>query len=73
MLGPKFSLDGAPDPQLGFSKDGTYDPSTTFTKLKSLNGRQVYELPKSISIAAYDTFVVWCEKFNVSLGSAKLI
>lgn len=72
ILGPKFSLDGAPDPQLGFSKGGKYDTSTTFAKLKSLNGRQVYEVPKSISVAAYDAFVVWCEKFDVSLGSAKL-
>ncbi len=72
ILGPKFSLDGAPDPKLGFSKDGKYDKSTTFAKLKSLNGRQVYEIPKSISVAAYDQFVVWCEKFSVSLGSAKL-
>ena len=43
-----------------------------FAKLKSLNGRQVYELPKNISTSAYDAFVVWCEKFSVSLGSAKL-
>ncbi len=72
ILGPKFSLDGAPDPRLGFSKNGQYDPTTTFTKLKSLNGIQVYELPKNITPAEYDKFVLWCEKFDVSLGSAIL-
>lgn len=72
ILGPQFSLDGAPDPRLGFSKAGKYDRSTTFSKLKSLNGKQVYEIPKNISVEAYDTFVIWCKKFGVSLGSAKL-
>jgi len=72
VLGPQFSLDGAPDPRLGFSKGGKFDKSTMFSKLKKLNGRQVYELPKSISVSNYDKFVVWCEKFSVSLGSAKL-
>ncbi len=72
VLGPNFSLDGAPDPQLGFAKDGKFDNGTLFAKLKNLNGRQVYELPKNIVVANYDQFVVWCKKFSVSLGSAKL-
>lgn len=72
ILGEDFSLDGAPAPTLGFGNGEKFDASTEFTKLKKLNGRQVYELPKSIALKAYDTFTVWCSKFSVPLGSAKL-
>jgi len=71
VLGDKFSLDGAPAPTLGFSKGGKFDKKTEFAKLKMLKGRQVYELPKSIVISAYDAFTIWCADFNVPLGSAK--
>ncbi|MEM1318362.1 MAG: DM13 domain-containing protein, partial [Pseudomonadota bacterium] len=72
VLGSDFSLDGAPAPTLGFGNGEKFDTKTEFTKLKKLNGRQVYELPKSIALSAYDTFTVWCSKFGVPLGSAKL-
>ena len=72
VLGPKFSLDGAPEPTLGFSNNGKFDVKTEFTKLKSNTGRQVYEVPKGIVVSAYDAFTVWCSKFSVPLGSARL-
>lgn len=72
VLGPKFSLDGAPAPTLGFGNGEKFDLKTEFTKLKSHNGEQRYEVPKSILVSAYDTFTVWCSKFAVPLGSAKL-
>lgn len=67
-----FSLDGAPSPTLGFSKDGSFDETTEFAKLESLTGQQRYEVPASILVSAYDAFTVWCGKFSVPLGSAKL-
>jgi len=72
ILGENFSLDGAPNPTLGFGNGEKFDTATEFADLKKLNGRQVYELPKSIALKAYDTFTVWCSKFGVPLGSAKL-
>ncbi|EFL90488.1 DM13 domain-containing protein [Ahrensia sp. R2A130] len=72
VLGENFSLDGAPNPTLGFTKDGKFDKATEFSDLKKLNGRQVYELPKGIMVSAYDAITVWCAKFAVPLGSAKL-
>lgn len=72
VLGADFSLDGAPSPTLGFSKDGAFVKATEFAKLKSNTGRQVYELPKSLVASAYDAVTVWCAKFSVPLGSAKL-
>lgn len=72
VLGENFSLDGAPSPTIGFSKSGKFDLKTEFTKLKSNDGRQVYEIPASIDIANYDAVTIWCSKFAVPLGSARL-
>lgn len=72
VLHSDFSLDGAPAPTLGFSKAGKFDNATEFSKLKALKGEQSYELPRGIMVKAYDAFTVWCAKFSVPLGSAKL-
>ena len=72
VLHDDFSLDGAPSPTLGFSKAGAFDEKTEFAELKSLKGQQCYEVPSSILVSAYDAFTVWCGKFSVPLGSAKL-
>lgn len=72
ILHDNFSLDGAPSPTLGFSKDGSFDEKTEFTKLESLNGEQRYEVPASILVSGYDALTVWCGKFSIPLGSAKL-
>ena len=71
VLEPDFSLDGAPDPKLGFGKNG-YDASTMFSKLNSITGVQAYNLPTSIDPNKYSEIWLWCEKFNVPLGVANL-
>lgn len=72
VLGEDFSLDGAPDPKLGFGTDGQYDDSTTFAVLENLTGKQTYTLPAAIDPNAHNEFYIWCEKFSVPLGVAKL-
>lgn len=72
VLERNFSLDGAPDPTLGFAKGGKFDKSTEFTQLKSNTGRQVYQLPASVDPSKFDEFVVWCSKYSLKLGVAKL-
>lgn len=72
VLSEDFSLDGAPDPKLGFGKNGAFDTDTIFAKLEALTGAQRYEVPSSVDVADYDTFTVWCEQFSVPLGSAEL-
>ncbi len=72
VLESNFSLDGAPDPKLGFGKNGTFDAKTLFSPLKDKTGLQVYELPKTIDPKKFDEIYVWCEKFDVPLGVAKL-
>ncbi len=71
VLEDDFSFDGAPDPQLGLGRNG-YDGSTRFGKLESNSGKQSYTLPAGIDASQYDEVWVWCEKFSVPLGVAKL-
>lgn len=72
VLGPNFSLDGAPDPTVGFTKDGKFVPASQVGNLKMLIGKQTYTLPKGFMASAYDAVTIWCRKFSVPLGSAKL-
>ncbi len=71
VLEPDFSLDGAPDPKLGFGKSG-YKASTNFSELRTNKGVQAYSIPASIDPKKYDELWVWCEKFDVPLGVAHL-
>ena len=71
VLEEDFSLDGAPDPKLGFGKSG-YDHSSQFSVLRSNTGRQEYKLPATIDPGRYTEFYVWCERFSVPLGVAKI-
>ncbi|MEM8868923.1 MAG: DM13 domain-containing protein [Pseudomonadota bacterium] len=71
VLGDDFTFDGAPDPKVALGKDG-YDASTLMGPLKSNTGRSQYEIPSSIDVSAYNEVWIWCERFNVPLGVAKL-
>ena len=71
-LGDDFSLDGAPAPTVGFGTNGKFDKATDFAKLKSISGKQKYELPANIDVSAYNEFYIWCRDFSVPLGVAKL-
>jgi len=70
-LGADFSLDGAPDPKVGLGKDG-YVKSTKAGALKKMTGASSYELPAGVDPKDYDEVYIWCEKFGVPLGVAKL-
>ena len=72
ILADDFSLDGAPDPKIGFGKSGEYDTATTFTVLESNTGKQVYKIPASVSVSDYNEVYIWCEKFSVPLGVASI-
>lgn len=67
-----FSFDGAPDPRVGFGKGGTYDPESDLGALTANAGEQAYQVPASIDPAQYDEVYIWCRKFNVPLGVAKI-
>ena len=66
-----FWFDGAPDPKVALGRNG-YDPSTLMGKLRSNTGKQSYAVPAGIDAAQYNEVWIWCERFNVPLGVAKL-
>ena len=72
VLGEDFSFDGAPDPKLGFGNNGRYDTSTTFAPLRSNRGLQNYEVPAGINAGSYNEVWIWCERFGVPLGVARV-
>ncbi|MEM9433501.1 MAG: DM13 domain-containing protein [Pseudomonadota bacterium] len=66
-----FTFDGAPDPKVALGKDG-YDADTLMGPLKSNSGASSYEIPAGIDPDDYNEVWIWCERFNVPLGVAKL-
>jgi hypothetical protein len=70
-LGSDFSFDGAPDPHVALGHDG-YLKTASLGKLRSNHGAQVYMIPDSLDVADYNEVWIWCDQFNVPLGTAKL-
>ena len=66
-----FFFDGAPDPKVALGKDG-YDPSTLMGPLTKNKGASSYTIPAGINPDDYNEVWIWCERFNVPLGVAKL-
>jgi len=71
-LEDNFSLDGAPDPSVGFGKDGKYAKATYLGNLKSLKGKQSFVIPASVDLSRFNEVYIWCAKFTVPLGVAPL-
>ncbi len=72
VLAGDFSLDGAPDPIVALGNNETYSSENKLGALKNISGAQVYEIPASINPADFSEAYIWCEQFNVSLGTATL-
>jgi len=72
ILDSNFSLDGAPDPRVGFGKDGTFVPVSDLGPLQDLGGTQVYKVPASVNLDDFNEVYIWCLKFGVPLGVAEL-
>ena len=70
-LASDFFFDGAPDPKVALGNDG-YDPGTVLSPLKTNTGAQSYEIPATLDVANYNEIWIWCERFNVPLGVARL-
>ncbi|MEK6204616.1 MAG: DM13 domain-containing protein [Amylibacter sp.] len=71
-LEDNFSLDGAPDPSVGFGKDGKYSKVTYLGNLKNLKGKQSFAIPASVDLTKFNEVYIWCAKFTVPLGVAPL-
>ncbi|EAU43191.1 twin-arginine translocation pathway signal sequence domain protein, putative [Fulvimarina pelagi HTCC2506] len=72
VFGNDFSLDSAPDAYVAFGSARSYAEGTAFAELKSLSGGQTYSAPASIDGSDYDAVWLWCRRFSVPLGVARL-
>ena len=66
-----FTFDGAPDPKVALGQNG-YDKDALLAPLKSNSGKQIYTVPANIDAAKFNEVWIWCERFNVPLGVAKI-
>ncbi len=71
-LASNFSMKQAPDPQIGFGNNGKFKAGTNISLLKSNKGEQSFVVPASIDVASFNEVYVYCVKYNVPLGVAKL-
>ncbi len=72
VLGPNFTFDGAPDPKVGFGARGTYDPASQLSPLRRNAGQQTYDIPSTLDLSGYDEVYIWCQRYSVPLGVARL-
>jgi len=72
ILDADFSLDGAPDPSVGFGKDGEYVKAADLGDLVEIAGLQAYVVPASVNVDDFNEVYIWCDEFNVSLGVASI-
>lgn len=72
ILDSDFSLDGAPDPRVGFGSDGTFVEASDLGELQNISGLQIYVVPPSINVDDFNEVYIWCLKFGVPLGVASL-
>ncbi len=72
ILDSDFSLDGAPDPRVGFGVDGVYKDASDLGELVSKTGVSVYIVPPSVNVDDFNEVYIWCRKFAVPLGIAAL-
>ena len=72
ILDSNFSLDGAPDPKVGFGVDGKFIAASDLGELTNKDGLQVYVVPASVNVDDFNEVYIWCEEFAVPLGVAAL-
>ena len=72
ILDKNFSLDGAPDPRVGFGKDGHFVEASDLGALTNKDGLQAYVVPVSVNVEDFNEVYIWCEKFSVPLGVASV-
>ena len=72
ILDSNFSLDGAPDPKVGFGVDGKFIAASDLGELTNKDGLQVYVVPASVNVDDSNEVYIWCEEFAVPLGVAAL-
>jgi len=72
-LDKSFFLDGAPDPYVALGHGSKPVSGGLLRILKSNTGGQTYMAStKGIDLASVNSVVIWCKKYSVPLGVAKI-
>ena len=74
MLGDDFALDGAPDPYIVLSgtDKGSGKGTLNLGMLERHKGASSFAIPAGTDLGRYHQVLVWCKKYNVTLGKAEL-
>ena len=67
-----IKVDKVPDGYVYLTKNGDRMHAVVLGTLKQFSGTVFYELPAGVNPEEYDTLLIWCKKFNVEIGRAKL-
>ena len=68
-----FDISQAPDARLILTTNFDEPTGIRIGPLKNFTGTDdAYSIPEGTDLSTIDSIVVWCDKFNVSIGSAKL-
>lgn len=71
---PDFSIEKGPDVYVTLTNGPkpVKGASLTIARLARFSGEQSFELPANIDLGKYSHVVLWCKKYSVSMGQAKL-
>lgn len=72
LLLSNFSSDAGPDLKVYLSKDQAASSFILLGDLKSTTGNQTYTIPNTATTADYKYILIWCQRFSVLFGSAKI-
>ena len=71
LLDPYMSQNG-PDLKVYLSKDIDASEYIRLGQLKSITGKQSYQVPGTPDLNQYNYIHIWCEKFTVVFGRAEV-
>lgn len=67
-----LKVDKVPDGRVYLAKDADLRQGVELGKLKQFSGTVSYPVPPGIDPGAFNSVVIWCEKFSVEIGRATL-
>jgi Electron transfer DM13 len=67
-----FSTDAGPNLKVYLSKDLKASSFITLGDLKANTGNQIYPITTSATPSEYKYVLIWCERFSVLFGSARI-
>lgn len=67
-----IEIDKVPDGRVYLGRDGDHRRGMELGMLKQFSGTVSYPVPEGTDLAAFDSVIIWCEKFGIEIGRAPL-